>query len=155
MLSQKVINQILEMGFYFQDEFDPIKNEIILTQESKEWFNANLGITHLDSALVYFYSFAVGGCGVREEADCLSTLEQIIQNYQQPFWGRKYPGIEKRYLQLSSIEGEYSYFYDKETDALYGVDWKDMNDFMTGKLKPLFSTFYDFLEWYYGEGDEV
>ena len=67
---------------------------------------------------------------------------------------KKYPQIGKRYLQLSSIEGEYSYFYDKETDALYGVDWGEMDDFMAGKLKPLFTSFYDFLEWYYSEEDE-
>ena len=80
-------------------------------------------------------------------------LEEILQNYNQPFWGQKYPGIEQRYLQLSSIEGEYSYFYDKETDALYGVDWKDMDDFIAGKHTPLFTSFYDFLEWYYSEDE--
>jgi hypothetical protein len=52
-------------------------------------------------------------------------------------------------LQISSIEGEGSYFYDKKTDAVYDVDWGDMDDFMAGRLKPIFTSFYDFLEWYY------
>ena len=154
MLSTKVINKILEIGFYFDDEFDYDKNEVILSNESRKWFKNNLGIMDLDSAFIDFYSFSVGGCGTRNNADCLLTLEQIIENYKNPFWGDKYPNIEKRYLQLSSIEGEYSYFYDKETDALYGVDWGEMDDFMNGNLKPLFTSFYDFLEWYYGEEDE-
>jgi hypothetical protein len=34
MLSQKIINKILEIGFYFDDEFDFEKNKIVLTQES-------------------------------------------------------------------------------------------------------------------------
>jgi hypothetical protein len=56
-------------------------------------------------------------------------------------------------LQISSIEGEGSYFYDKKTDAVYDVDWGDMDDFMAGRLKPIFTSFYDFLEWYYSEED--
>ncbi len=86
--------------------------------------------------------------------DRLYGISEILENYNQPFWSNEYPDIEKRYLQLSSIEGEYSYFYDKETDYLYGVDWGEMDDFMAGKLKPLFTSFYDFLEWYYSEEEE-
>ncbi len=151
MLSQRVINKILEIGFYFDDEFDFEKNEIILTQESREWFKENLGLKYLDSAFVDYFSFAIGGNGKGDE---LYGLEEILEDYKQPYWGDKYPGIQKRYLQLSSIEGEYSYFYDKETDALYGVDWGEMEDFINGKLKPLFTSFYDFLEWYYSEEEE-
>jgi len=152
MLSQKVINKILEIGFYFDDEFDFDKNEVILTQESREWFKNNLGLEHIDSAFVDYYSFAIGGNGRGEE---LYDLERIMKEMKQPFcmW-EKYPQIGKRYLQLSSIEGQGSYFYDKETDALYDVGWDEMDDFMAGKLKPLFTSFYDFLEWYYSEEDE-
>jgi len=153
MLSKKVVNKILEIGFYFDDEFDFEKNEVILTKESRKWFKDNLGIKYLDSAFIDFYSFCAGGCGPNDEADCLYGLEEILENYKNSFWSR-YQQIGKRYLQLSSIEGEYSYFYDKETDALYGVDWGEMDDFIAGKLKPLFTSFYDFLEWYYSEEDE-
>ena len=151
MLSKKVINKIIEIGFYFDDEFDFEKKELLLTEESREWFKINLGISNLSSSFVDFYSFCVGGCGSNEELDCLNTLEQIIEDYKNPFWGDKFPEIEKRYLQLTSIESEYSYFYDKNTDALFGVDWADMDDFVAGKIEPLFSTFYDFLEYYYDE----
>jgi hypothetical protein len=44
-------------------------------------------------------------------------------------------------------------FYDKKIDAVYEVDWGEMDDFMAGRLKPIFSSFYDFLEWYYNEED--
>jgi hypothetical protein len=86
----------------------------------------------------------------REGAKLIYDLGEIFENSKNPFHS-KYPQIGKRYLQLSSIEGEYSYFYDKETDYLYGIDWNEMDDFFVkGKLKePLFTSFYDFLEWYY------
>ena len=84
----------------------------------------------------------------------LYGLKEILEDYKDPFWGEKYPGIEKKYLQFTSIEGEGSYFYDKQTDAVYDVDWNQMDDFMQGKLKPWFNSFYDFLEWYYSEADE-
>ncbi|SSC08997.1 hypothetical protein [bacterium endosymbiont of Bathymodiolus sp. 5 South] len=153
MLSQKIINKILETGFYFDDEFDFEKNKIVLTQESREWFRDNLGLKYLNSAFVDFYSFCSGGCGPNDNADCLYGLEEICEDYKQSFHADDYPNITDRYLQISSIEGEGSYFYDKKTDAVYDVDWGDMDDFMAGRLKPIFTSFYDFLEWYYSEED--
>ena len=148
MLSQKVINKILEDGFYFDDEFDFEKNEVVLTKKSREWFNNNLGIKNVNSSFVDFYSFVIGPTGKGEP---LYDLEQIIKDYENPFWKEQYPNITDNYLQISSIEGQGSYFYDKETDAVYDVDWSQMDDFMAGKLEPMFNSFYDFLEWYYSE----
>jgi hypothetical protein len=68
MLSQKIINKILEIGFYFDDEFDFEKNKIVLTQESRGWFRDNLGLKYLNSAFVDFYSFCSGGCGPNDNA---------------------------------------------------------------------------------------
>ena len=106
-----------------------------------------------------FYEFYITYIGIdsseQENADLMFSLKEIYENYKNPFWENEYPNITERYLQLSSIEGEYSYFYDKKTDALYGVDWAEMDDFIAGKLKPLFTTFYDFLEWYYEEEIEL
>jgi hypothetical protein len=153
MLSKRVIKKILEIGFYFDDDFDFEKEVVVITPKSKKWFHDNLGIKKLNSAFIDFYSFCVGGCGPNSKADCLFTLEEILENAKAPFHS-KYSQIGKRYLQLSSIEGEYSYFYDTETDYIYGIYWNEMDDFFVkGKLsKPLFTSFYDFLEWYYTAG---
>jgi len=78
--------------------------------------------------------------------ELIYSLDEILEESKNRFWVPPPKKIEKRYLQLSSIEGEGSYFYDKETNALYDVDWQDMDDFITGKLKPLLTSFYDFLE---------
>ena len=126
-------------------------NSIIWTQEEAKNILKEIGVLEDTS----FYDFYLNVIDEPEayRAEDFYGLSQILEDYKNPFWSR-YPEIGKRYLQLSSIEGEYSYFYDKETDALYGVDWGEMDDFIAGKLKPLFTSFYDFLEWYYSEEDE-
>ncbi len=162
-LSQKVIDAILKSGFYFEDEFDFDKNEVVLTEQSKQWFKDNLGVEHLDSAFVEFYSFAIGGMGQGEE---LYNLEQIMDDLKQQNWlnlfddemtiriKAKYPDAGKRYLQFTSIEGQGSYFYDVQTDYVYDVNWGEEEAMITGELKPWFKSFYDFLEWYYDVDSE-
>ncbi|MCP4969122.1 MAG: hypothetical protein GY932_00840 [Arcobacter sp.] len=105
-----------------------------------------------------FYEFYITFKGIdsseQEEADLMYSLDEIYEDYKNPFWADKYPNIQEKYLQISSIEGHGSYFYDKKTDAVYDVHWGEMDDLITGKLKPWFTSFYDFLEWYYLEEDE-
>jgi len=83
--------------------------------------------------------------GLGEELEAISVI--AFNDY----WSDEHPEIGKRYLQLTSIEGEGSYFYDKETDAVYDVNWGEEADMINGKKKPWFNSFYDFLEWYYGD----
>ncbi len=90
----------------------------------------------------------------------LYSLEQILEDYENEYWINrcelkgKYPEASKRYLQITSIEGGGSYFYDKERDYVYDVDWGEEEAMLTGKLEPWFTSFYDFLEWYYSEEEE-
>lgn len=86
------------------------------------------------------------GCG--EE---LSTLDQIVNSSKNSFWENEFPGFSKKYLELSSIEGEGSYFYELSTDKVYDVDWDDMDDFVGGDVQVNWATFGDFLEWYYAD----
>ena len=127
----------------------------LATQEDRKKVLKELGIDDLNTFYYYYLNGYEDPENMQEEfySESLYGLEQILEDYKNPFW-KRYPQIGTRYLQLSSIEGEWSYFYDKETDALYGVDWGEMDDFMAGELDPLFTSFYDFLEWYYSEEDE-
>ena len=152
MLPKKVIKKILDDGFYFEDNFDSEKNDLIITQKLREWFNEELGLKKIDSSFVDFYSFVISPLG---KGGQLFDLEEILENYHTPHpLYAQYPQIGKRYLQISSPEGEHSYFYDKETDAVYSVDWSQLDDLNAGKLKPMFNSFYDFLEWYYDEEED-
>jgi len=88
------------------------------------------------------------------EGEELYTLDQIIEDADDGFHSDEYPEIGKRYLQFTSIEGEGSYFYDKETDAVYDVNWGEEADMISGKKQPWFNSFYEFLEWYYSDIEE-
>jgi hypothetical protein len=59
--------------------------------------------------------------------------------------------FDSRYLRFTSIEGEGSYFYDIETDAVYDVNWGEEELMVLGEKQPWFTSFYDFIEWYYAE----
>ncbi len=151
MLSRKVIDKILQSGIYFDNEFNYETKSLDITEKTRTWFKKNLGIKNTNSAFVEFYSFVISPIG---KGGQLFDLEEILESYQNPHpLYAKYPQIGKRYLQISSAEGEHSYFYDKETDAVYSVDWSQLDDLNAGKLKPMFNSFYDFLEWYYSEDD--
>jgi hypothetical protein len=56
---------------------------------------------------------------------------------------------EEGYLQLSSPEGEGSYFYQISTDAVFDVGWGDKESLVSGNLDPKWTTFQEFLSWYY------
>ena len=148
--SIRIINSYTNGG----DRDSYIYELIITIYEAKK----ALDTMNIDKHTAFYEFYSTYICidsSEQEDADLMYDLNEILEDYKNPFclWD-KYPSIGKRYLQLSSIEGEWSYFYDKETDALYGVDWGEMDDFMAGKLDPLFTSFYDFLEWYYSEEDE-
>jgi hypothetical protein len=131
------------------------------TEEDKKWMQKNLGIINIDSAFVDYYSiFALPPLGNGDE---LLSLQEIVDEYNEPyFWWddidedikQKFPDAPKRYIQFSSIEGGGSYFYDNKTDKVYNVNWGEEEAMITGKLKPMFNSFYDFLEWYYDEDEE-
>ena len=138
---KKLIEDYLEIGYDHND----IESFIITRSDARNAMN-ELGINK-DST---FYEYYLDGYENPESDDKIPLygLQEILEEAKAPYW-KQYPKIGKRYLQLSSIEGEWSYFYDKDTDAVYGVDWGEMDEFSEEKLTPLFYSFNDFLEWYY------
>lgn len=140
--------ELLEIGY----SESSIKN-MVITVNDYEIALKKMNVSK--NSAFYHYNICNFDEPLNLDNESLFSLDEIYENYKNPFWENEYPNITERYLQLSSIEGEYSYFYDKKTDALYGVDWAEMDDFIAGKLKPLFTTFYDFLEWYYEEEIEI
>jgi hypothetical protein len=127
-----------------------LKDYMITSLESKKVL-IEMGINPNTAFYEYYVAFISTDSSENEEVDLLYDLDEIYEDYKQPFHADNYPNITDRYLRISSIEGEGSYFYDKKTDAVYDVDWGEMDDFMVGKLKPIFTSFYAFLEWYYSE----
>lgn len=139
--------KMLEQGVYNKEEIEKIFNEesnIELVQRDLD----NLGINKT-SAFFEFYSEV--GFPSKGKGEELYTIDQIVENMDRDSYSDEYPEIGKRYLQFTSIEGEGSYFYDKETDAVYDVNWGEEADMISGKKKPWFNSFYEFLEWYYSD----
>jgi hypothetical protein len=83
------------------------------------------------------------------QGDELHALQHIFDCSNDSFWESEYPGISKKFLELSSAEGEGSYFYDKTTDEVINVDWNDMEELNLGNAKPTWKTYGEFLDWYY------
>jgi len=136
----------------FEGSYDSDKDEFIVTQKDRDYFSGSLNIQNHDSAFIDFYS--VVGFVPLGNGEELYTLDQIVEDAESGFHSDEYPEIGKRYLQISSIEGEGSYFYDKETDAVYDVHWGEEEDMISGRKEPWFHSFYDFLEWYYSDDNE-
>ena len=65
----------------------------------------------------------------------LYALNEIISCLEDGFWDDEYPHFSEKYLQISSIEGEGSYFFDKKSGEVYDVGWGDMDEFFEGKLQ--------------------
>jgi len=142
MLPTNVFEKLkANLNWCFDGVFSIDENKFIVTSDDKKYFEEEVGVKSRDSAFVDFYTaMAIPVVGKGEE---LLTLERIIElNEVQN-------DEAKRYLQISSIEGEGSYFFDKESDAVFDVSWGDEEDLKCGKLTPLYDSFYDFLEWYY------
>ena len=140
-------NLLLENN-YSKDDID----KMLITQQDRKKALENMGIK---GGTFYEYYKNYAEESPKEYYDPIFSLDEIHENYQNPHpLYAQYPQIGKRYLQISSAEGEHSYFYDKETDAVYSVDWSQLDDLNSGKLKPMFNSFYDFLEWYYSEDEE-
>jgi hypothetical protein len=86
----------------------------------------------------------------------IHTLDDIIDEKESQFHEEDYPGIYDRFLQISSIEGEGSYFYEIATEIVYDTNWGEEEAMMLGTLENNWPNFYSFLEWYYSpEGKNV
>ncbi len=160
MLPDNTIKQLIEHKNFCFDEYidsDKIKNP---TAEDKQWFQKLFDLSTNSSFIDFYSAVAFPPIGKANE---LLSLEQILEYYNDPyFWWddidekvkKQYPDAPKRYLQISTQEGGGGLYYDTKTDAVYNVDWGQEEDMITGNLKPMFNSFYDFLEWYYSEEDD-
>jgi len=150
----KLVNEWIKAGI----DKEEINSMLFLTKE--ETMKA-LDYMNIDKSSA-FYEYYLDGFDIpiNYHGDELLSLQQIIDRYNNPyFWWddidenikEKFPDAYKRYIQFSSEEGSGSYFYDNKTDKVYDVHWGKEEAMITGKLKPMFNSFYDFLEWYYDE----
>jgi len=148
----KVKEQLKKLGYK-----NKYINSLFLSQEKTINALKKIGVSRNTS----FYEFYLNGFEFPNilKGEELLSLEQIIDYYNEPYMLEelkdKYPEASKRFIQFTSIEGGGSYFYDNQTDAVYDVTWGQEEDMINGILEPWFTSFYDFLEWYYTEDNEA
>jgi hypothetical protein len=56
--------------------------------------------------------------------------------------------IGSNYIPLTTLEGEGAYLYDILTGQIWNFELARRKDFRTGRLSPLFCSFFGFLRWY-------
>ncbi len=130
---------------------DDYVNSIIWSQEEAKKVLNQLGIEPTST----FYNFYLHAFEDPEayRSEDLYALSEIHEDFKAPFWP-ELQSNSNHILRISSIEGEYSLFYDVKTDSVYGIDWGQKTDFIHGNISPKFNSFYDYLEWYYSSVDD-
>lgn len=117
-----------------------------VTNEDVDWFQTNLGIKNSKSSFISFYTivaFPPSGNGAE-----LLPLESIMHNANLDT--EEFPeGIGKRFIRLTSFEGEGAYYLDAETDRVFDIGWGEEEKMINGQHPAMAKSFYDFLEKYY------
>ena len=120
---------------YIEKVFTPRENKL-----------SYLGV---EEGTVFYQFYTKIGYIPNGQGEPLHSLDEIIGEKESQFHENDYPGIYDRFLQISSIEGEGSYFYEIDTEIVYDADWGEEDAMMSGKLEKKWPSFYAFLEWYY------
>lgn len=75
--------------------------------------------------------------------DALETPVGMATNFIREVWG-----LPDNLICLTTCEGEGGYLYDSVSEAIYDFGLDERDDFIAGKLAPLWKSFYEFLDWY-------
>ena len=105
----------------------------IYTKEQAEKKLTDLGVSNNSLFYEVFCNYRFFPSGNGEELHNLHSIEG------------EYDG----FLQLSSPEGEGSYFYSIESDEVFDVEWGEEEELITNQLEPKWASFSEFLIWYY------
>lgn len=117
-----------------------------VTKEDKDWFQENFEISDPNSAFISFYTivaFPPAGNGAE-----LLPLELIIENAVRDTEDLP-KRVGKRFIRLTSFEGEGAYYFDVESDKVYDARWGEESDMVEGHLKAFAASFFSFLQSYY------
>lgn len=132
------IKYYLDNGFTLEE----LENKVLTIEDSENMLK-RLGVKK-DSV---FYGF-VSKTGYIPQGEFsweIYSLEEVYENKINSFWKEEYPNLSDRFLQLTSIEGAGSLFYDIEKDNIFDVGFNDMDNLINGTLKSKWESFEDYL----------
>ncbi|NIF22096.1 hypothetical protein [Candidatus Pantoea multigeneris] len=141
MLSKKLIDNLKEKGWWFEDAAHDYANEII-----------KLGIQ--PASMIYdFYTHAEDGPTFNSQGKEIYQLGWFLLNANYEFdlkRTHKLLMLPDEFIPLDSFEGGHGLFYNRANGAVIGLSpGKDINDFKNGKLQYQWNDFNAFLEWYF------
>lgn len=148
MLSEKVIQYCKSKNWWFED----------ITEEYEQAL-VKLGID-LGSDFAAFYLHAEDGPAFLSRRRQIYQICWFMINSSDYMWGlkRTHDGLNlpEEYIPLDNFEGEFGFFYNKNTDEVVGLGvGQQIEDFLAGNVSPQWKSFNNFLEWYFELTDVV
>jgi len=110
----------------------------------------DLGIS-VESEFGEFYSKYRGGfIGPKPISELLKIISEGIPTIpNQTEYVRNRYNIPAQYLAITTDEGEGMYLYNKSDQAVYDLDIGYLDEFLNNKLPARWSSFNEFLVWYF------
>jgi hypothetical protein len=142
MLSEKVVNYCRRKNWWFEDIDEEYKNAL-----------EKLGID-MGSDFAAFYLHAEEGPTFYNRRYEIYQICWFMINSSDYMLAMESAhavlNLPEEYIPLDSFEGEYGFFYNKNTDEVIGLGLgQQMEDFYAGKLDSQWKSFNSFLEWYF------
>lgn len=141
VLSQKIIDFSQSKNWWYGDttlEYEEALRKLAIPLDSdfaKFYLHVEDGPTFLSRGKELYHI-----CWFMINSDYMLSMRSTHEALKLP----------EAYIPLDSFEGEYGYFYNRQTDEVLclglGQEW---HDFMQGKLQPQWSSFNQFLLWYF------
>jgi len=100
----------------------------------------------------FFREYVITGYdspGSKDElCDLVSPSKEILlgTRFAHEVWE-----LPERFICFSSCQGEGGYLYDRDTGAVWDFDLADREDFIAGRQKPAWNSFFEFMSWYLSE----
>ncbi|MFP1787716.1 hypothetical protein [Lonsdalea quercina] len=141
MLSQKVKEYLKNQGWWFDDASEDYKNAL-----------SKLGINQ-SSDIYDFYIHAEDGPTFYSRQKEIYQLGWFILNSNYDLDLKRTHnalGLNDEYIPLDSFEGEYGFFYNKETGEVAELSLgKKLEDFKAATIHPQWKDFNAFIEWFF------
>ena len=96
----------------------------------------------------YVITFFISDTSDEQLCDLLSPSKQILlgTEFAHEVWE-----LPENFICFTSCQGEGGYLYDRDTGAVWDFDLADREDFIAGRQKPAWNSFFEFMNWYLGE----
>jgi hypothetical protein len=141
MLSQKVKEYLTNQGWWFDDASEDYKSAL-----------SKLGINQ-SSEMYEFYVHAEDGPTFYSRKKEIYQLGWFILNSDYDLDLKRTHnslGLSEEYIPLDSFEGEYGFFYNKETGEVAELSLGDkLEDFKAGNSQPRWKDYNAFIEWFF------